>query len=468
MQDMLLEASKNPLLNNLLSNLGVPTPVPIQRQENSLDDIIIPNMTVAVSSTSKNGHEEWILPLAQAGANIFTESEVAKAISNKAIAFGRQVQKLSNLSENEKIHGLVFDATGFKNLDDLDKMYQFYHDHLGRLQKNGRAVVIALSFYKENPELALAIEGFVRSLSKEIGAKSSTANLLQMKESPNADIVGPLRFFLSRSSCYVTGQPLALSAKQKAPDSINYKQGLAGKTALVTGAARGIGAEIALALAKEGAHVVCLDRPQESDALAKTARRINGHVFVQDLIEPNAAEKISKYFTSKMKGCDIIVHNAGITCDKTLKKMPEDRWKRVIDINLKAPMEITKRMITEKTLRKEARVVCLSSIAGIAGNFGQTNYSTSKAGLRGFVADMADTMAQNGSTINAVAPGFIETQMTQTIPFFTREVGRRLNSLGQGGQPQDVAQAILFFTLPSSYAVNGQTMRVCGGNLLGA
>jgi len=125
-------------------------------------------------------------------------------------------------------------------------------------------------------------------------------------------------------------------------------------------------------------------------------------------------------------------------------------------------------MLADAALKKNCRVICLSSIAGIAGNFGQTNYAASKAGVRGFVAAMAPEFAKTGSTINAVAPGFIETRMTAAMPLFTREVGRRLNNLGQGGMPADVAQVVSFLAQPAAAAVSGQTLRVCGGSLIGA
>jgi 3-oxoacyl-[acyl-carrier protein] reductase len=149
--------------------------------------------------------------------------------------------------------------------------------------------------------------------------------------------------------------------------------------------------------------------------------------------------------------------------------MDDDQWSSVIDVNLAAPERITTELFShEGALRDEARIVCVSSVSGIAGNAGQTNYATSKAGLIGLVEALAPTAAERGATLNAVAPGFIETEMTARMPLATREVGRRLNSLAQGGRPVDVAETIAWLASPASGGVNGNVVRVCGQSLLGA
>jgi 3-oxoacyl-[acyl-carrier protein] reductase len=157
------------------------------------------------------------------------------------------------------------------------------------------------------------------------------------------------------------------------------------------------------------------------------------------------------------------VHNAGITRDKTLGRMTEDQWESVIAVNLTAPERLTEALLDNGT----TRVVCVSSVSGIAGNRGQTNYAASKAGLIGMVRALAPRLAGR-ATINAVAPGFIETRMTEAMPVFTREAGRRMNSLTQGGQPVDVAETVAWLGSPASGAVTGNVVRVCGQSLLGA
>jgi 3-oxoacyl-[acyl-carrier protein] reductase len=167
-------------------------------------------------------------------------------------------------------------------------------------------------------------------------------------------------------------------------------------------------------------------------------------------------------------GVDIVVHNAGITRDKLLANMDAGRWNAVIGVNLAAPHRITEGLVASGALRAGGRVIDVSSIAGIAGNRGQTNYGTSKAGVIGMVNAEAPKLAEKNITINAVAPGFIETAMTAAIPLATREAGRLMSSLLQGGETVDVAEAIAYFASPASNAVSGQVIRVCGQSLIGA
>ena len=167
-------------------------------------------------------------------------------------------------------------------------------------------------------------------------------------------------------------------------------------------------------------------------------------------------------------GYDVVVHNAGITRDKTLARMARPQWDLVMAVNLAAPLAITQALLDGDGLRADGRIVGVSSMSGIAGNMGQTNYALSKAGLIGMVQHLAPRIAGRGLTINAVAPGFIETRMTAAIPLAIREAGRRMNAMGQGGQPVDVAETIAWLAHPASGGVNGQVVRVCGQSLLGA
>ena len=156
-----------------------------------------------------------------------------------------------------------------------------------------------------------------------------------------------------------------------------------------------------------------------------------------------------------------------MTRDKTLGRMSAELWDMVIGINLTAPQRIDKELFARKAVRDNGRIVCVSSISGIAGNAGQTNYSTSKAGVIGIVQEFAPALAERGVTINAVAPGFIETQMTAAMPIATREAGRRMNSLSQGGLPVDVAETIAWFASPASAASpatsSASAARACWG-----
>jgi 3-oxoacyl-[acyl-carrier protein] reductase len=242
---------------------------------------------------------------------------------------------------------------------------------------------------------------------------------------------------------------------------------LEGKVALVTGAARGIGAATAERLALEGARVVCLDRPDDAGPLSQVARAIGGTVLAFDVSDRAAPQAIAEALQRELGGVDLVVHNAGITRDKTLARMSEELWDRTIDINLGAVERITS-ALAQGALRDGGRVVCLSSIAGIAGNMGQTNYAASKAGVIGLVRRLAVELEGRGITVNAIAPGFIETRLTAAIPVVIREFGRRLSALGQGGQPEDVASAITFLCTPGAAGLTGNVLRVCGGALIGA
>jgi 3-oxoacyl-[acyl-carrier protein] reductase len=250
--------------------------------------------------------------------------------------------------------------------------------------------------------------------------------------------------------------------------TIDWGRPLDGKIALVTGASRGIGESIATVLARDGAHVVGLDVPAQASDLKAVTSRLGGSSLTLDITDEDAPAAMTSYLLDKHGGVDVVVHNAGVTRDKTLGRMSEDLWDTVLGINLIAPHRIDQELFGRKAVRDNGRVVLVSSISGIAGNAGQTNYSTSKAGIIGTVQAYTSPLAQRGVTLNAVAPGFIETQMTAAMPITIREAGRRMNSMAQGGLPVDVAETIAWFANPSSAGVAGNVVRVCGQSLLGA
>ncbi|MGF6936631.1 3-oxoacyl-[acyl-carrier protein] reductase [Paraburkholderia sp. UCT70] len=371
-----------------------------------------------------------------------------------------------------KLAALMFDASGIDDSSLLEPLHGFFHDTLRSLGKCGRIVVLG-----RPPEACAsprqwtaqrALEGLVRSLGKE-ARRGITANLVYVEEGAENAIEATLRFFLSPRSAYVSGQVVRIAAPGALPHdapAFDWRQPLAGRRALVTGAARGIGAAIASVLAAEGAHVIGLDIPSARDALDATMRRLNGSPLAFDIAAPEAPAQIAAALDEL--GVDIVVHNAGITKDKTIAKMTDAAWQSVIDINLSAQEHIDDALLAGGILRDGGRIVAVSSISGIAGNPGQTNYATSKAGVIGRVQSMALPLRARGITINAVAPGFIETQMTAKIPLAIREAGRRMNSMSQGGQPVDVAQTIAWLAHPGSAGVTGQVVRVCGQSLIGA
>jgi 3-oxoacyl-[acyl-carrier protein] reductase len=242
-----------------------------------------------------------------------------------------------------------------------------------------------------------------------------------------------------------------------APD--DWERPLAGKVAVVTGASRGIGAAIAEVLARDGARVVCADVPAQGEDLAAVANSVGGTALQVDVTSERAPETLAG------RGADIVIHNAGITRDRTLARMSEDEWDSVLAVNLESIERINDALLEAGDVR---RIVCVSSVSGIAGNRGQANYATSKAGVIGVVDALAPALAKRQGTINAVAPGFIETRMTAAMPLATREAGRRMNSLAQGGLPVDVAETIAWLASPGSAGVNGNVVRVCGQSLIGA
>jgi 3-oxoacyl-[acyl-carrier protein] reductase len=280
-----------------------------------------------------------------------------------------------------------------------------------------------------------------------------------------------VRFLLSAKSAYVDGQVFYVGAADSVPPA-DWDKPLDGKVALVTGAARGIGAEIAKVFARDGAKVVAIDMggsEQASAALAETATKVGGTALTLDVTAPDAVDRITAHLAEHYDGkAHILVNNAGITRDKLLANMDDARWDSVIAVNLLAPQRLAQGLVDNGTIGDGGRIVGLSSMAGIAGNRGQTNYAATKAGMIGMTQALAPGFGEKGITINAVAPGFIETKMTEAIPLATREAGRRLNSLFQGGLPVDVAEAIAYFASPASNAVTGNTIRVCGQALLGA
>jgi len=365
---------------------------------------------------------------------------------------------------------LVFDATGIADSTELVELQRFFYPAVGRLQRSGRVVVLGTAPAEAGSTRAAtaqrALEGFTRSLAKEIGGKGATAQLVYVSPGAEDQLTSTLRFLLSPRSAYVSGQVVRIGAGVAPAPEIEWERPLDGKTALVTGASRGIGAAIAQILARDGAEVVGLDVPQAVDELRKLTDELDGaHPIGLDITAEDAPERIAEHLAG---GVDVVVHNAGVTKDRTIAKMPEERWAQLMEINLSSEERINDALLDGKLLAANGRIVCVSSMSGIAGNSGQTNYAASKAGVIGMVEAMAPELAGRGATINAVAPGFIETKMTAAMPIGPREAGRRLSSLSQGGLPVDVAETIAWFASPASTGVNGNTVRVCGQSLLGA
>ena len=370
--------------------------------------------------------------------------------------------------------GLVFDATGITTPVGLKALHEFFTPLLRNLGASGRIVVIGTT-----PDAAgsvderiaqRALEGFTRSLAKEVrhGATVALVYLSPDAKPAATGVESTLRFILSAKSAYVDGQVFYIGAADSTPPA-DWDKPLDSHVAVVTGAARGIGATIAEVFARDGAKVVAIDVESAGEALAETATRVGGTALALDVTADDAVDRITGHLREHYDGrADVLVNNAGITRDKLLANMDDARWDAVIAVNLLAPQRLTEGLVGSGSIGEGGRVIGLSSMAGIAGNRGQTNYATTKAGMIGITAALAPVLAERGITINAVAPGFIETAMTAAIPLATREVGRRLNSLHQGGLPVDVAETIAYLASPASNAVTGNVIRVCGQAMMGA
>jgi 3-oxoacyl-[acyl-carrier protein] reductase len=373
--------------------------------------------------------------------------------------------------EGDKFKALVFDATGLTSSEQLVELQQFFTPLMRSLRTCPRVVVLGTppeQVHGAERVAQRALEGFTRSLGKEIG-RGGTAQLVYVAPEADDAITSTLGFLLSPKSAYVSGQVIRIGAHgpTEAGEVKDWAKPLTGKVALVTGASRGIGEQIARVLHRDGATILGIDVPQAASELQAVTTELGGDHLTLDITGKDAPQRIAQHVKEKFGGVDIVVHNAGITRDKKLANMKQDGFASTIAVNLTAPERITTELLRQKLINDNGRIVGVASIAGIAGNVGQTNYAASKAGVIGLVDSLADDL-KDGITVNAVAPGFIETKMTAAVPFATREVGRRLNALQQGGQPVDVAETIAWYANPGSTAVNGNVVRVCGQMMLGA
>src|SRR4051812_9092343 len=448
--------------------LGLPQPVKLKRYEPGQPLLDGPALVGAAPGGRLLSPVAKVLKATKADAYVTPQGD-AKAAATAA-RLGPTVWD-ADQDGDLSFAAMVFDATGIASTEELTELYDFFHPTIRRIAQSGHIVVLATPPEQaETPRQAIAqraIEGFTRSIGKEIGAKGAVINLVYVAPGAEDAIEATLRFFLSSKSAYVDGQVVRIGAAK--PGAVkDWEHALNGKVALVTGAARGIGRSIAETLARDGAHVVCLDIPKMGEDLAEVANEIGGETLQADITDANAPQLIVDPLKERHGGVDVFVHNAGITMDKTLGRMSEDQWGAVLAVNLTSQEKINDALLASGVLNAGGRIISVSSQSGIAGNRGQSNYSLTKAGVIGTVDALAPVLAERDATINAVAPGFIETAMTAKMPIGTREAGRRLSSLVQGGLPADVAEAIAWLANPASAGVNGNTVRVDGQHFLGA
>lgn len=440
---------QSPIGKLLVKNLGLPNPTPLERYNEGA-------------------------PLVDGTVLVGGRGRLAESLPGLLDLLG--IASTETAADGATYKGLVFDATGITSSADLHALRDFFTPVLRSLDACPRVVVLGTppEDVKGGERVAQrALEGFTRSLGKEIG-RGGTVQLVYVADKAEAATASTLAFLLSPKSAYVSGQVVRIggTGTTKAAEVTDWQRPLAGKVALVTGASRGIGEQIARVLHRDGATVVGVDVPQAASELQALMKELDGDHLTLDITGKDAPQRIAHHLKEKHGGVDVVVHNAGITRDRKLANMAPssekgDRWEQVIAVNLIAPERITRELLDQGVVNDNGRIVGVASIAGIAGNVGQTNYAASKAGVIGLVDSLADEL-KDGITINAVAPGFIITQMTAAVPFATREVGQRMNAMSQGGLPVDVAETIAWYANPGSTAVNGNVVRVCGQMMLGA
>jgi len=469
MSDVYLRFVNTAFGKTAAQSLGLPSPVPLKRWKRGDQPFIEGNVLVGAAGDGK-AVSHLGLALEASPAKVYHASSIYVDTLKDSAKVGNRAEPLSLDDDIEqRFSALVFDATGMKSTEDLRAVYDFFHPTIKKLAAHGRVLVIgqdpASCRAPAKAAAHQALEGFVRSVAKEVGKKGATANLLWQAPGGEKALDSSVRFFLSARSAYVSGQVAKVGKTAEVPPA-DAARPLSGKVALVTGASRGIGASIAETLARDGATVIGLDIAPTMEELQKVTDSIGGKALACDITDENAPTEIADFIKEHFDGVDLVIHNAGITRDKTLGNMPDHFWDMTIAVNLTAEEHIDEELMKQDLLKENGRIVCISSISGIAGNFGQTNYSAAKSGVIGYVEAMA-RQVKKGVTINAVAPGFIETQMTAAIPLTMREAGRRMNSLSQGGLPVDVAEAIAWYCHPESNGVNGNVVRVCGQSLIG-
>jgi 3-oxoacyl-[acyl-carrier protein] reductase len=241
---------------------------------------------------------------------------------------------------------------------------------------------------------------------------------------------------------------------------------LANQIALVTGAGRGIGQAISLKLAGAGADVVCVDLKTEfCDETVQKVQALNRKAwsFAANVAEAASVEAVAEQILAAAGRVDILVNNAGITRDQLLMRMSEADWDAVLDINLKGTFLVTKAFIRAFLKQRSGRIISIASVIGLIGNAGQCNYAASKAGVIGFTKSVAREIASRGVTANAIAPGFIQTAMTDKLNQEQKDAILRQIPLGTLGQAEDVADAALFLASPAARYVTGQVLAVDGG-----
>ena len=316
--------------------------------------------------------------------------------------------------------------------------------------------------------LLAAALGCMRSVHKELGPAGSAAHRVVLDGAEPAAVAEALAFLLGPRSAFLTGLDLQLGPSRGDPSGQGAP--LQGKVALVTGAARGIGAAVALRLAQAGAEVWVNDVAQAEEAGAATVARLRqaggqAHFIAADCADARGAAALANALRAGGR-LDLLVHNAGITRDRTLKKLDLAAWRKVLAVDLGSMIAVQNAL--DPLMDRGSSVVLMSSVMGIAGNFGQSNYTAAKAAVIELARLWSESWQDRGVRANAIAPGFILTEMTAHLPLMNKEMAKQLSSLLQPGLPVDVAELALFLGSAEGRALSGQLLRCDGGMFLGA
>ncbi|UFU06020.1 3-oxoacyl-ACP reductase [Ruania halotolerans] len=451
MTDTYLNLVNSGLTKEMAKKLGLPRPAELRRTDpGAVDQPLIPGPVLVLGSGRADTAADSV-----ANTLLSWDLDVHRTLPNRTI--GAIVVTLTDITHPEQVSERVLEVGAA----------------LRSLAPSARVITISRPAAEAaDPAVAAArhgVDGFGRSLAKELRA-GATGNGIVLSEGVTPDspsATGALRFLLSARSAFVSGQFVNVTTPDgEAPG--DWTRPLAGRVAVVTGAARGIGASIARTLHRDGAQVIGVDVPAAGEQLAQVMNEVHGTALQLDITGADAAQRVIDLARSRHGRLDAVVHNAGILRDKLLANMTAEKWDAVMAVNIAAQLRINDALLSAEELAPEGlRLVSLASTSGIAGNRGQTNYGYSKAAVIGMTRALAPRIAEQGGTANAVAPGFIETEMTAKIPPVPRQIARRANSLQQGGQPVDVAEAIAFLLSPQAGGINGEVLRVCGQNLVG-
>ena len=358
-------------------------------------------------------------------------------------------------ADGGEVAGLVYDGTGLREPADLRGLFDFFAPSMGSLRPYGRVVLLGTppAECRTPAEAASqqALAGFVASVGAEFG-RGITGQVVYCSAGAEDLAESTLRFLLSTRSAGLSGQAIHV-AQAGPPPPVDWSRPLHGQVALVTGAGGGIGAAIAAVLARDGACVVCVDRPGTADELAAA---VGGTAVGVDLAAPTAPRRIADALRD---GVDIIVHSGWTGSDQALAELTAPRWDALMTANLAGPERVNAVLLGEKILRTGGRIVGVSPVPGPAGPRGRAGYATAEAGRRGQVQAQARTLAKHSMTANAVTVELVETPLTTAVPMISREIARRL---GGAGLAVDVSETVAWLTSPASGGVTGNTLRVRG------